>query len=101
MYVVSDPRPPKSLLPRLPPLRLLPPPRRAQSSAQLPPLRPPSLHPPPRTTPVPTRASDAPIPMAFAHAESGLARRVRDWFPSWGQWIVAGVCVGAAAVVGF
>jgi hypothetical protein len=39
--------------------------------------------------------------MAFARGESSLARRMRDWFPSWDQWVVAGVCVGAAAVVGF
>lgn len=39
--------------------------------------------------------------MAFARAESSLARRVRGWFPSWGQWVVASVCVGTAAVVGF
>jgi hypothetical protein len=39
--------------------------------------------------------------MAFARGESNLARRVRDWFPSWEQWVVASVCVGAAAVVGF
>jgi hypothetical protein len=39
--------------------------------------------------------------MAFARAESSFARRVRDWLPSWEQWVVAGVCMGGAAVVGF
>jgi hypothetical protein len=38
--------------------------------------------------------------MAFARGESSLARRVLDWFPSWEQWFVANVCVGAAALVG-
>jgi hypothetical protein len=39
--------------------------------------------------------------MAFARGDSSLARRVRDWFPSWDQWLIASVCVGAAALVGF